>query len=871
MRAAISNEQYNKFKEYTSNKDTIRVLNDKMKEAYYGMWNDPAVKAIHESFEQMFHLSFYANSNRYEQDNDKFNEMDVLIQFSESKNRPWEVTEIGSYWLITFSGHSYFYLPAYATVIEEPDYENMSIADMRKMLSLEENENLSFLPDTVSSLTVSDVRQDMSELDSKKMELDKIKEDIRNNKEASLAAMEEELNKLKEKLSSRKQELLAEMEEKLAELNAKRNEMVKEITILESEIYTIRSYSGETMELTKVRSGKTADSSTPVIVNQKMLYLDEDLARIVSVYQEEISRKFSRFEEALTYSEEVFEAFCPQERCVTFFRLSKNATYKWYNENRNMYETETLLHGKKIGFVLRDGENAFIGWLDESWGKTLDGEDRLVSFSDNLFHKPEEDAVINDVDDADRLSSDSSNTMVSRVFAMAALQGVLDNEKIITFPQKVNVMKPSSYIKYNYADSWLMDDRFGDFETLTSNLRKYTREKDTILLIFNVHGSGRSVGDSDRTYDCYLEEGVYEINMIKDGTVYVRAKRDCHKTCSNVGVSKNEIINISYMNSIWLKYYIQTKKLGRYSHDYAKVVKHFKRALEVIEAREAEEMSAIKEFYSEADQVPEWQLKLSNWKIKNGIRRITEFQAKRVATYLRDGKFYEMANLFEKGPLNDFSINKIYSLTKLQKSANSYVYQANTTNIEFGTGYGTDYGKTYDSFFFPNKYHYANESFYSTSYDEHWSDTEKEKQEKAEKRRTVYEEIYSRVPARIKKDEKKLDLIRTEVSTWLLGHNITAEEIAENDVHERIFGDHFIACAEHLGYVRSCDLTEEQISVIKSGHIYGIDTNYANVYTCDGPLWPLYYHNHLQECYEKILTISRKILHDRWMKEVREI
>lgn len=696
--------------------------------------------------------------------------------------------------------------------------------------------------------------------------MDKLKSDISNNREESLKAIEDQLNKLKEEMHQRKQVLYAEMKAKLTELEQKKSALVRDITILESEIYTIQSYFGENLEFTKVRSGSPADIKCPLVINQKMLYLDEDLSRIVSIYQNEISKQYNLFEDALKYSDIIFEAFCPQNRCVTFFRLSKNATYPFYNTDRNMYVNENLLHGRKIGCVIRNGENAYVGWLDESWGKDLEGNDRIVTFNDNLLYRPEDEAIINHIDDLKELSSDSSNTMASRVFAMAVLQGIIDNKKIISFPEKINVIKPSQYIIYNFADAWLTDDRFGDFEMLTRNLRKYTRAKDTVLLIFNIHGGNRSVGDADRTYDCNLQEGIYELNMIKNGQYFIRAKRIYHKTCSNVRIRIDECINLSYMNSIWLKYYIQTKKLGSYAHDYAKVIKYFKQAVEIVEAREAEEILAIKNFFPEADQVPEWQLKLSHWKLKYGIRKISDFQAKRIALYLQNGDFFEIKNIFTEEPSYNISVNKIYSKTQLELGRGRYIHNYNTTDITFGTGYGTEYGKKFNFHFHEDKYPYSKEKFYSSMLENisRW-DSDEVKAEKEKQNEILYKEIFSKVPDRIILDEKKLNKIRALVKDFLTEQNISSEEILKNDLNNGIFAHNFISCDEHINYVKCNDLSDNQISSIRSGA--AIHMSYINKYTCDGPLWPLYYYNHIQDSYENMLAVSKKILHDRWLKE----
>lgn len=425
-KAKITMENFKTFADYyNADKERVKSMLNEVSELFYRS-DDPAQKKALEMFDRHF-MNNSARKNTFSMENDVNKKLQILVDYTDKHDLAWNVIEKkDKYLYLCFSGKYMFWTTDFCELIELPDYEAMSMAEVKGLIGTEAVGDL--LPAEMNALSIDRVNEEKDALAEKQKQLKMQKEDISYCKTEELRKMEEEIKKLKDKLYERKEVLLAELREKEAKLRAQMDQMNKQIYMMESEIYVIRSYSGETVELNKIRSGKKAIAESPLIINQKLMYLDEDLARIISIYQGEISHRFSLFSDAVKGCDEVFDSFCPQERCLTFFRLSRNASYRWYNGDTHMYETEELIHGKKMGFLLRDGECAYIGWLEESWRVDSDNQPVPVTFTENLMYKPGETEERELADDESGSgSSDSTNTMLSRAFAMSVVQGILDN------------------------------------------------------------------------------------------------------------------------------------------------------------------------------------------------------------------------------------------------------------------------------------------------------------------------------------------------------------------------------------------------------------------------------------------------------------
>ncbi len=831
-KAKITLENLAAFKEAYDTKEKIKAFEEYYRGLHYGNWDHPLVNKMRDCFKRMFNATWGLSD--YKLDKNTFNNLEILISYTISNNLLWNVDYINDLiMVISFSGNHFVWHKDYCELSEVKNYDNLTLAELKAIGT--GNTSIMNLPIEMNSISIDSIKEDSKDLKSQYDKLKKEHDDCYHYQTGELAEMKKAIEKMETELREKREEIQAQLNAKMAELNKQMAALEKQMYMMESQIYVIRSYSGETVEIKQVREGFSCNPNTPLVINQKIMYLDEDLARLVSIYQGEIAAKYNMFEDALKYVDDVFESFCPQERSVTFFRLSNKASYNYYNCELKMYRAEELIHGKKMGFVLRDGENAFIGWLDEKWGYDKDGEERKVTFQENLMYKPGETSVTH-VDDAKYGTGDhNTNTMLSRLFAMSVVQGILDNGNIIEFPEKVNIMSPGRYIVFNYATAWIADDRFGDFASLVENLNKRTKVNDIVLVTYNKEFcTGR--GEHDRAHDCKVPEGLNRVNFLESNdfgncTIYVSAKKRYSYTgaTANVLLNPREYINITYMNSIWLRYYIQTKKMGAYCEDYAKMIKHLKKAVEHLEEREAAEIASIKVYFPEADQIPEWQIKLSHWKMKNKIRFITDFQAKRIAKYFEAGEFYEIENLFK----TEESYGSFLDLSNYAKSfeRNPHVW-GNETYFEFHPK--SEYGKQHFKIDLPSL----------------WDD---EKNQKVIDEKLP--EMVKRVESRIPQDCKKLELIRKELIKGFSEKGILEEMKAGEELR-------FINREKDFEFLR----IEELNAAKKADFLNNILTSYPK-YVRTSELWRLAYYDHIHDLYRKLVSESKLVLHEHFMQD----
>ena len=110
-------------------------------------------------------------------------------------------------------------------------------------------------------------------------------------------------------------------------------------------------------------------------------------------------------------------------------------------------------------------------------------------------------------------------------------------------------------------------------------------------------------------------------------------QRDAHALFR---VYTDEFVNLTYMNSVWLRYVITTRNLGGYGRmgQYAEVIRYLNKALDFVKEREIEEKGLIEQYYPALSSDPDWPVKLSEWKLEHNVRNITDYQAKRFAKTL---------------------------------------------------------------------------------------------------------------------------------------------------------------------------------------------------------------------------------------------
>ncbi len=476
-------------------------------------------------------------------------------------------------------------------------------------------------------------------------------------------------------------------------------ELTTKVFMLESVIYSVECYLGDTVDFVQLRNGKDASDDTPLVIHQKLRYLDEDLPILLSIYGFHFERS-ELFEEALKNREDLVEYFCPGDKSMSFVRVSKTATSFGRNAHDMLAEYD-MYHGKTVGILLRNGENLYFGWTDEAKVILPDGnvfytpqvvaidpEDTAprpeeIKYPSSRYSEQEIAAMSQDeqkeLSDRDQIAYHEhqrgfeKRKIMAKIYIFAIIQGLLDKGDMVRIPEKVKLLHKnpagSQYLIFSSADGWIEDNRYGNFSDILSRFEKNHKAGDVILsTIYLSDGHSqpydrgvsfnRSSDGSSRTHDCSIDDGEFHrINLVREhdaekwpyrgGVSYYISLIKAYSFAdarSNFKIKEDEFINMTFLNSEWLHYAILNKKLGHFTIygstvSYAHAVRYLKLAYEHLKRRETEEAALISEHLPDLiEEFPVWMVSLSDWKEQHGVRRITPYQAKRFAKWLQTDK-----------------------------------------------------------------------------------------------------------------------------------------------------------------------------------------------------------------------------------------
>lgn len=540
-------------------------------------------------------------------------------------------------------------------------------------------------------------------------EITRLQEDMREVK----AGIHPEIAELQAKLERMKADIMQRLESELEEMEKKKEHLERRIFLLDSQIYAIRCFSGEATQFRALRHGAAAAVDKPIVLQQKVRYLDEELGQLASIYDVDCKR-YMAIEQLLSVNDIAFERFCPADKCVSIMRVSKTGTIiDAHSSFQNMLDHYDLLHGKRIGILIRNGKQLYVGWTEES----------RINIREDMFLTPGEKTVeekesknswyISERDkrrDENRKAWETARTMVSRAFLFAVVDGVLDRGDMLQIPEKASVTGGSKYLLFSAADNWIEDKTYPAFAESLMRSNERTAQGDDILTMLSLfpkrytdYGirkrNDRGRGYANRTHDVNVENAtIYPINLVELGDKFKDIKyqttwcdpsdgarpivyktrvwekengeykelrlvddakilsetpgqekhyfvslekRWSDNARANFEVFPQEFMNLTYMNSCWLRHVIMTKNLGGWSVegtliDYSYAIRYLNIALEYVTKREEEEARLISEHLADKtlNDISDWPALLSEWKLDKGVRTITSYQAKRFAAHL---------------------------------------------------------------------------------------------------------------------------------------------------------------------------------------------------------------------------------------------
>lgn len=605
------------------------------------------------------------------------------------------------------------------------DYSGLTPGKVREALGAPRAGNAkSLVPEEVDAQLTTQALT--SQLDAHRSAIAEKEQEIEATKKhqtKELAALQAQIDTLMAELEQKKADALAELDRKKTEMEEKLEQMESQIFILDSQIYAIRCFAGETVHFTRIRSGRRAPDTEPIIVHQKLRFLDEDLGRLASLYEIQWEN-IGMFEEFLKHSPHALDTFAPNDRCIQLVRLSRtgvqqgrDARYPYDNVMRNF----KYYHGGTVGIIIRNGENLYLGWTEED---RVHIEDDLIFSNFVTDIRPAEPREFLFESERKRYKQSQReehrrilDAVVSRAFVYNILQGVVEHSDMLPLPHGVTLGKQSQYVRYAVADKWLRDTRFGSFTDIIEQGNQRVLAGDMVLTAQTItperkentwdqswHNS-RGRGDRNLTHDCRAEDcTIYPVNLVeydppvqmvryqtpiydpisgktrthsgvikkaqvgnlsKDSTILEEYERvDRHVFVSlrkegeyrlysgdaraNVELYDGEYINLTYLNSVWLEWVVNTKTLGGWTvHglpvDYAYAIRYIKTALDHVRKREEQEKAEIDAVDQSVCKDTDWPLKLSEWKLEMRVRKLTPYQAKRFVKAVLGKKQKEQA------------------------------------------------------------------------------------------------------------------------------------------------------------------------------------------------------------------------------------
>lgn len=370
------------------------------------------------------------------------------------------------------------------------------------------------------------------------------------------AEISEKKEQIRQEMQKKIEEMMALMQGKLDELNEKVEQYQKEIFVLESQIFSIRCYTGEVIKFHKIREGKAAPKEEALILYQKIRFLDEELGKHISIFNFD-GEDDTRLIPLLKARDDIAGLLAPDKKSLTILRTSRTGKFVGANEKvDNMLAEYEMYHGKQLALLLRDGEKLYIAWCDA---------DNIVINEENAFYSTakQTEERAEGADSAINNAETGIHEALSRYYLLAILQGMIDAKNILDFPEPVNVMDPSQkYVVFSLAEGWITENKYGTFVEMLEKSRKNPVKKgDDIITILQLspdregryekNRNDRGIGYKNRTSEAYLHgKTIYPINLVLNDVVVeydfeaievTESLGEREMRCTRNGVTTNEI------------------------------------------------------------------------------------------------------------------------------------------------------------------------------------------------------------------------------------------------------------------------------------------------------------------------------------------
>lgn len=451
-----------------------------------------------------------------------------------------------------------------------------------------------------------------------------------NFEDAAFETQLAEIENLKAQMEAKISAMYEMQAQMMSELQAKIERYQHELLVMRTDLTAFEYRHGLTIDFTRITSGECAPVEQPIVVYQKLIYLDEDLPRFEKLYDVDAGS----LEVALKHSPVLLEHICPTNKGVSFLKM-RNASGKFALDNTVMKFIEDTMPNE-VGILVRNGENTWLTWLDSE----------KVSFSQDSFAS---------VSSSSQEKEPSVKLIQSRYYVFNIILGLIERGEMLQLDHvPTDVFSDPSIILSN-ADSQITDSTYIELGQLLHTLNDYSKPDDPIFVLnsftdqakyHSYYGGGtteRGRGDNALTNDTSVQRGINKIRGIdyfSDFTYrfYVAGVKGRSfgaesKISPSLYIENDEFINIKFLTSSLIDYYIHTKRIGRISNSgryvtYSHMLPILFEIKKELEKQEKEDRLYIVS--------KDYDLNLlTSFKIIHDVRVVSKYQAKRYSKWVQ--------------------------------------------------------------------------------------------------------------------------------------------------------------------------------------------------------------------------------------------
>ena len=507
-------------------------------------------------------------------------------------------------------------------------HEGFAIVEIYSKAYIVPEEVLEFVEKT-DSVTVANelmVKTDnqltlASELENAKALIEKVS----NFEDEAFAGQLAAINNLKAEMEAKITAMYEMQAKMMAELQSKIQLYEHELLIMRSDLTAFEYRNGLTVNFMNIHKGANAPVHQPIIIHQKLIYLDEDLPRLTDLYDVDSGS----LEVAIKNSPALLEHICPTSKGITFLKM-RNSAGNYELENTVMKFIRNVMPNE-VGVLIRNGENTWFTWLDSN----------DISLSTDSFTSKSSD------------EETSVSLLQSRYYLFNLIMGLIERNEILQLDHVPTNMFADPSIIWSSADSQIADSTYVELSKIIPILNRYSKADDPIYVLNSFadsakyngrYGGGhteRGRGDNALTDNTFVDKGLSKIkgiDYLSDFTYrfYVSGEKRSwwgdSKISPSLYIEEDEFINLKFLTSKLIDYYIHTKRIGKISNSGRYV--DFSHMLPIL--------FGIKEALVEQEKIDRLHIVaqdydlnlLTSFKILHDVRMITPYQAKRYSKWV---------------------------------------------------------------------------------------------------------------------------------------------------------------------------------------------------------------------------------------------